>query len=342
MPDKNNINPNEQEEKIDELFNEAKDGKIAKELKRYKIINILRTIAISAVVAIVTLLIAYFVIDSINFQYCQSKQWKKADEIQTYYEVAYPNRYIGVIHRYNNLFSAELECETYKNIGGRIVFAGLEKRLMGLFAIRAGSEWGGMVAQQPTDEDQNKDFKYRSSSVYGLRHLTFFYPYVNYDNSFNDLEMLHEIGNDKIVEMAISFDREYSYKEISKLLPEQLVTFYWVDDKTKNDMKQIQKWKDISKENDVNGIKLINEWGQRIDEPVKSFIIAMERLKNGDFGHNAYKDLYRRIAGHDGELKEDDLRIMGAVLVGSPKELTSLEGMSFIKHAALGTVVDKY
>ncbi len=41
-------------------------------------------------------------------------------------------------------------------------------------------------------------------------------------------------------------------------------------------------------------------------------------------------------------IDESNIRIIGAVVVGSTKELKAIQGNPMIKHAILETVVDKY
>ncbi|MDR3595681.1 anti sigma factor C-terminal domain-containing protein [Clostridium sp.] len=54
----------------------------------------------------------------------------------------------------------------------------------------------------------------------------------------------------------------------------------------------------------------------------------------------------KRIEGYKSQyteyIDENNIKIIGAVVVGSPKELKAIENNPMIKHAVLGTVVDKY
>src|SRR5450830_1918388 len=94
--DKNVNNGNIQEEdSVDKLFDEAKDGRMEKVLRKNKILSYLKIILISVVSAVVVLFAAYITVDSLNFKYCQSKQMIEEDRLSNYYRIGYPNRYIG-------------------------------------------------------------------------------------------------------------------------------------------------------------------------------------------------------------------------------------------------------
>ena len=45
----------------------------------------------------------------------------------------------------------------------------------------------------------------------------------------NDFNLLSQIDNSKTVEMALSFDNQYSFDEVNELINSDLINFYWVD-----------------------------------------------------------------------------------------------------------------
>jgi len=331
----------QEEDNVDKLFNELKNGKMEKILRKNKILSYLKIILISVISAVVVLFVAYVTVDSLNFKYCQSKQMIEEDILSNCYKIGYPNRYIGEDYRYNNLFNGEIEITTYKNLDGKILYAGAEKRVFGIFRSRSGLFVEGMVSQQLADNGISSistDLKNRQSSVYGLRYMTFYYPYVEYKNGINDMQLLSQIPNDKIVEIGLSFDKKYSLNDARMFIPENLGTFYWVDDKSSNEKESLKERRWACGENDIHGIKLLDEFGQIIKEPEKNFIRALTSLKNIEF----YKDIYKNIAGSDGSIDESDIYVQGAVLVGSPDNIAQLKDKPFIKYATLGSVVDKY
>jgi hypothetical protein len=335
-----------EEDSVDKLFNEAKDGKINKVLRKNKILSYLKIILISLVVTVAVLYIAYLVVDTFSFDYCQSKWLAAANRLGDYYRIKYPDRHIGEFYSYyNGMFRGSLEYTTYKNLDGRILYSGTEKRVFGFINMCTGITGDGMICQQTDDDYINVDFRYRPGSVYGLRYMTFFYPDVEYKNGINDMELLIQIPDDKIVEIGISFDREYPLSEARMLIPENLVTFYWVDNKNSG-----EKTQQACGENEIYGIKLLDENGKTVEEPATDFINALTQLKNttDDSRIDIYisgdspANFYAKIAGSDSILDESDLYVLGAVLVGNPDNIARLKDRPFIRYATLGSVVDKY
>ena len=183
--------------------------------------------------------------------------------------------------------------------------------------------------------------------------MVFYYPYVDYSNRYkNDLSLLENVGNDKYMEIALSFDKEYSIDEVNNMIPENInLTWYWVDsveDSHKKTQKQytdkqdlgdgeiieVEQYPDLCYENYAYGIKIINEYGEKIVNPEENFI---QGLKEGGITH-----IYDIIAGADGKLTKDDIKVQGVVVTGDAESLKSLRHLTFIKASSIGVVTDKY
>jgi hypothetical protein len=53
---------------------------------------------------------------------------------------------------------------------------------------------------------------------------------VDYKTIRNDITQLKDVGTNKGIEMAISFDKGYSPKEVRNFLPKEVsLKWYWVD-----------------------------------------------------------------------------------------------------------------
>jgi len=178
----------------------------------------------------------------------------------------------------------------------------------------------------------------------------------------NDLNLLDDIGNDKYMEMALSFNREYTLDEVEKIVPEGVkVTWYWVDDLNENE-KEMSKSRNAEQEGleetiympdrvrseyTAYGIKLYYGSGEKIPDPMKYFIHSVEfdredRAIHKNFYKNEFDRLYNNLAGDDDRLTPDDIKILGAVVTGDSESLKVLIGLPFIKASSLGVVTDKY
>jgi hypothetical protein len=83
----------------------------------------------------------------------------------------------------------------------------------------------------------------------------------------------------------------------------------------------------------VVGIKSIDGAGEfkaDVNGRMENFKAVLNQLK--EIGHTQYTE----------DIDENNIKIIGAVVVGSPKELKAIQDNAMIKHAILGTVVDKY
>jgi len=175
-------------------------------------------------------------------------------------------------------------------------------------------------------------------------------------HGLNDLDYLDDIADDKYIEMALSFDREYTIEDAEKMLPESItVTWYWIDDLSGNEKEflKIPRAEQLEMEQPIYipyvrseytayGIKLHYNDGVMINDPAESFInIITERMTEFRKG-NEFERIHSNIAGNNGELTKDDIKIWGAVVTGDPESLKVLAGLPFIRASSLGVVTDKY
>ena len=264
-----------------------------------------------------------------------------------------PNEYIGHEScRETGLFKYQSTFEYGKRIGSKVIYAGSITNIPSIFERKFEKidkdRW--TISNIPLNDDINK----RYSSVHGLRKLHFLYPYVHYgkniyeyqtednkvtedgssldkENKINDFHFLNEIDDNKTVEMALSFDKEYAYEEVNKMIDSNLITFYWVDNNSEELKQNNIEFKNPAFS--VVGIKSIDgagEFKDDINSRMENFKTAIKQLK--EIGNTQYVK----------NIDENNIKIIGAVVVGSPKELRNIQNNPMIKHAILGTVVDKY
>jgi len=115
------------------------------------------------------------------------------------------------------------------------------------------------------------------------------------------------------------------------MIDNKLITFYWVDNNSVEERERIIEAKTPAF--DVVGIKSASmpgqfEHGSR--DFREDFKETVRKLK--EIGHDQYVE----------NINENNFNISGIVVVGSPKELKAIQNNPMIKHAILGTVVDKY
>lgn len=338
---------------IDDIFSEKIEDQMKSEIKKKRNKLNIKLIAIGIALTLIIIIMGNLALNAASNKFVENS-YSKAEEIKHLeYTVMYPNEYIGKERCISTgYFKYETNYDIGKRIGSRVLFAGTITNTTSIFdrKFEKVDKESWTISNIPLNDDINK----RYSSIYGLRKLHFLYPYVHYgkdiyeyqkeenkttenDSSFdkeniiNDFHFLSEIDDDKIVEMALSFDKEYTYEEVNKMLDSNLITFYWVDSNSDEEKQHMIEFK--APVCSIVGIKSIDGAGEFRDEVngrMENFKAALKQLK--DMGHTQYTE----------SIDENNIKIIGAVVVGSPKELKAIQNNPMIKHAVLGNVVDKY
>ena len=125
--------------------------------------------------------------------------------------------------------------------------------------------------------------------------------------------------------------KEYTYEEINSMIDSNIITFYWVENNSQEEKQHMIEYKNPAFS--VVGIKSIDGAGEFRDDVngrMENFKAALNKLK--EIGHTQYTE----------NIDGNNIKIIGVVVVGSPKELKVIQNDAMIKHAVLGTVVDKY
>ncbi|MCD4670696.1 MAG: anti-sigma factor [Actinomycetia bacterium] len=362
------------EKSVEKIFNEFKNKKLERVIKRARWQTILRNILISFLVFCVFSIAASYLINA----YISRQRTASYGYIFAFNSISAPNKHTG-IHVQQTAHASirgqwsKTDYTTYKIIEGKVVYTGRIER-------ESSPSFGNLLVHigYPPIMDYNfstyeiEDFGYRRYNELGQRVMVFFYPFLIYDTnqSLNDLDLLDDIGNEKYMEMALSFNREYTIEEVEKMLPESTtVTWYWVDDLSENE-KEISKipraerlemeppfvdmpdvrseystYIDIPvvrSEYTAYGIKLYDNCGAKLSDPVGLFIRIIEVGKTAYKREDKLDNIYNNMAGDDGKLTQDDIRIWGAVVTGDSESLKALIGLPFIEASSIGVITDKY
>lgn len=335
---------------MDDIFSDKMENEIKNEIKKKRSKLNLKLIIISIISTLTISIVGILTLNFASDKYIENSYSKEQQKQVLESMIMNPNEYIGKEScRKMGYFKYESTYEYGKRIGSKVIYAGSSNNLGGL-ARNGISKNRWTISNIPLTDDINK----RYSSVYGSRNLYFLYPYVNYgeniydyekddnkttesdlsldkENIINDFHFLNEIDDNKIVEMALSFDKEYTYEEVNSMLDSNLITFYWVDNKSGEAKQNIIEVKNPAFS--VVGIKSIDgagEFKDDVDSRMENFKAVVKKLKEiGDT-----QDIE--------DIDDHNIKITGAVVVGSTKELKDIQGNPMIKHAILGTVVDKY
>lgn len=336
-------------EKIDNLFDVKKMEKVIKKAKRkasWKMV----------VITIVVIMFLLLIGTIFNRTMTDKLQRPIYISLTSFHEISAPNEFIGKHMYYPGILSGENYYKTYKIIEGKVVYTGEEGYGYGLFRDEKLNR-GGMTSTMIMGRSYSEqDLEKQHYNELGQREMVFFYPFLNYNNYRHDLELLSDIGQEKVMEVALSFDKGYSLSEVKSMIPKDVtLSWLWVDDEDEENIEEYQgrvidennkiidTYNLVRSEHTVYGVSLLNANGDIEKEPVQQFIRNIENGKEikarwqGEFNR-----LFTTLGGEDGILTEDDLHYFGAVVTGDAQNLAQLKDLPFIKASSIGVITDRY
>lgn len=284
---------------------------------------------------------------NLQMQYKSSE--KSQRDIEMLKEISGPNQYLYSTTINYGILRGTLEYRTYKIIEGIPVIWDEENYEF--------SSWGSFSRYSnnsalsiPDPGMQAAGFDYmRSFNPYsGEREMRFYLPNVKYSSYLNELSQLNDMDGQKLVEMGISFDKNYSVEQIKAMLPEGIhPAWYWVD--TYSNMKPYESFKmpNGEVENPLpDSERYVYGFGVGVEDSNVTEQKFLDRLEFGLRTNRKYKKEYQRIYNYLRRDKEkpdvSDVRINGVVVTGTADNLKSLQGQKYVKAAMLGAVVEKY
>lgn len=325
------------EEKLKELFDMKEKPRFNKIIRRAKVFSIIRI----TIVSLMIFIIVSFVVFILNATILNKMSNNEQERLINFFSIAMPNAYIGSIQSDDRIMAGEIDYVRYRFLGNKPITDGNYKDGYTYMPLINGvyGDIGDYLfnSGDESSEDSKEASKYNKV---GKKVMEFYYPSVRYESYINDLKNLNEIGNNKVIEIALSFDKAYSLEEIKKMIPSDVtLNWYWVDTFNENDKKILRKSKLC--EYDVYGIKALDGEGNIIDNPGKKFIDAINEGIDNNYA-NEYKELFDKLSNGKDEINNKDLKIIGVVVSGDIKTLESLNDKDYIKAATLGAVADNY
>jgi len=162
----------------------------------------------------------------INSLAMQKAFFRASDEARDIFVTQKPNVFANdrIVDRYGN-FSSSLKSDSYKDIDGYRLPWETYRQAFGTLDIQPVNK-SSIVSQGNSYYTSNQSLKVAS----------FFMPKVNYHSEIlqrhpqpsKDADKIARLNN-SLAEVAVSFDKPYSYKEIQKMIPENLlINWYWL------------------------------------------------------------------------------------------------------------------
>lgn len=343
--------------KLSETF-DFNGNKTRKVLQKAKIFILIRTVVVSLVVF---MLLGIIVVIANGMMLNRIANNELSNE-QLFESVARPNTYMAHSQVNDGFLVGEAEYVTYRIVGNRPVYNGTYQVKYKIIPIVQGL-YGTGRGQLTQIEDENESSYFSYYNKVGNREMKFYHPYIEYGTYQNDLALLEEVGEDKYLEMALSFDRDYSLEEVREMLPDEVkLVWYWVDTYDAEDLNRMKgHYAELigndgqptgEKEyqeprflfaNQVYGIKGMTSTGEIIEDPCRSFVEAINAGLNRKSRYRSqFKRLYDKLSDDQGKITEDDIRIIGVVVTGDTASMKVLKDGDYIKASTLGIVIDKF
>ncbi|WP_179281150.1 anti-sigma factor [Paenibacillus sp. XY044] len=307
--------------------------------------TIVRNASISLAITLLILAGGWFT--NLQLQYRSSDNALR--DIEMLKAISGPNQYIISSQINYGFLQGTLEYRTYKLVEGVPVIWGEETyefSSWGSFSRPPGN-YSDLSLLDPDMEAKGFHYSRPYNRYNGEREMLFYLPSVKYANYLNELPQLNDMDGRKLVEMSISFDKNYTVKQIKAMLPPGVhPVWYWVD--TYSDMKPYT----AAKMPDGSVVQPFPDWASKVygfgvhpdsdDISEKSFLDALEY---GVHNNRKYKQEFKRIYDYLRKDKEQpetsDIRLLGVVVTGTAEGLKALQGQPYVKAAVMGATVDR-
>lgn len=304
---------------MDDLFSfERNEESLITKAKRK---STLRIVSISGLVSFLVLILVILI-------KLQVTPWLLNKEITAqdqYYDIYGANTYIGPWEESIRIIGSNATAPQYKLLDGRPVYLG----------------------QISNDSDHIEVHlspnRYETYNYFGGKVMNFLHPGVLSAQIPNEVQTIDTFREDELIEVGLSFDKGYSLVEVQSMLPEELTfQWAWVEAYSKDAVESLQASdppSHVLTENEVIGFSLTDETGVPLSEPEEKF---MESVKFAKDQKGRYQKEMASI--YDGLSKSGapEIKIIGAVVVGTKQELQQLQNESYIRASSTGAVVNTF
>ncbi|MCT2537079.1 anti-sigma factor C-terminal domain-containing protein [Aquibacillus koreensis] len=203
-----------------------------------------------------------------------------------------------------NLFSVDAKTTYFKRIGNRkIVWDTETKNYPAIGRVEVTDRGSGFIEDNPWDPDLGRSVVYNHFN--DERVIEFYFPGVDYDFLPQELDIATGLDENKLIEIALSFQEPMVQKDLGEVLGKENVDWLWVPSRTKEEVES----------NEMN--KIING-NAAYGIPVNSEFPYWENAEG------------------------EDRSISGAIVSGTPQELERFLNMDFVRASTIGVTIDKY
>lgn len=308
---------------MNEFTDDIFDSKqVEKALKKGKRKSIFMMILVS-----ILIFVGLNIINFAVYAYFSNQAFKAWDaEVQ----LTTPNGYISETTDSIGLLGGETHYKIAKDMKIKSVVIEQDRYSFGLVpALTIFRGAGGKIGVTGADWQVN----YKEN---GWRNLLFFHPNLEYEKYKNDAELVENFEGDNIYELALSFDKAYSYDELP-LKGVSEVDWLWIDTYSEEEMKEMEEnskiydWSaNFIPEGDALGFSVRDlDYEGVFEESYQEFLSRLEI---------SYSKTYQQLKNQP----SDEIKILGMVIYGTKEELLPIMNQPYVKAISLGGVITNY
>lgn len=302
-------------------------------IKKARLRSTLKTIGIIVIVTPVILAVIWY-----GLYHLRLNQGSKVQsEILWKNEISAPNVHISNQSVKLDSFGGETYNQTYKWLGNKpYIWQPIEEsyNLLGHSTGRYGAFGAISLPEQLSAASTH-----RYNSATGDREMIFYHPEIDYDSYEDSISLLKQLGDDTLVEMALSFDQAYTLDKTQKLLPAGVQPVWlWTDAYTPSYKKYLKETRQTIA---ADSMIIYGFHGEQFAPygGVNSFINSVEQLRKHGKNFTWEADqVHQSLAGDNDILEPDDITIIGVVVTGTAKQLEALQNQVYIKASTFGVV----
>ena len=256
-----------------------------------------------------------------------------------WYILTVPNVYPNGADYTYNLLTTDSTQYYAKRFGNRVVPLTTETRKF--TAVNLQSSRSRTTTQDSEEEQQIIIY----NSETGQREIQFYHPEVSYVRLPDALSMLDNLDENTSYEMALSFEKSFAFADARFMLDHNDTEWLWVDSLSDDDIDAKQEQDDLGY---LSSFTANNVFGFPFTENTSwsfpnSFLAVLENedIQNSEYAEQA-NEILSVLKENDEEVEGGKVRIIGAVVTGTPEELRKYQDLDFIRASSLGASVSVY
>lgn len=319
---------------LDDNFNEEN---LNREIKKVKRKSIYKIFLISIIVSVIIFTSGNFLNRYIFYKYSLADLKRQ----ETIVRLTIPNGVILESYHDFEFLGGKSYFKIGRQIGEKSVILEDRRSRFGILPGLTLSQGGSLRVITPSEEPVPHFWEN------GYRQIIYYHPDIEYKRYKDDLSILDEIPDGKLIEMGLSFDEKYKPEDINIILPDVNKSWIWLDlftdeamDKYKYEAENYDASTAYIDEYDILGISSLR-WDIIFNHKmIKSSVLELlDLLKESPIvNHN---EIFTKYCPENNGQYENPM-MLGAIVYGTKDELKTLIGNPHIKASSIGVVTDIY